>query len=468
VISALGRLRNRVSRGTGTIAKSSVSAPALALLILAITLVPTGVWRHPENDAQYYGFDQHLLYVAPSGPADDADARVVVRQDTMQVTVRTNSEAVIHLTTTYFPRLRVEFGVVLLDTSADVVPFQIAVWSPTARSGLVVKFGPPPDHVISAELVEGGGGSTIHEGTRVFEIPELGHYLPGHNYDVKIELDRLSGRLTVQVTGDEDSSDDDAQMSWKGSLDRSEAPGLFRSAYPSVTAWVASGGTETTALLRGLSVSVPHQSRHVERVADPRATLTVVVLLAFSALLVLSVAAGHLRTGSAIREPARFIRRVGRNLKSIRVRGGLNLPLAGGAILLAYLLGSVFAARAASGFDMNAQRVWAYVAANYGLADLYYLPGLTPNVSPAAGYAQAPSIFPYQTNDPNQIAGLNKINMPPNTLQRVVAFCVRRIRRARTAARRTNGIFASFTNISGGSPGSPPNNRCTIPIAALR
>src|SRR5438093_1311236 len=41
--------------------------PALAAIILGLTVIPGEVWHAPANDAFYRGFDPNLIYVSASG-----------------------------------------------------------------------------------------------------------------------------------------------------------------------------------------------------------------------------------------------------------------------------------------------------------------------------------------------------------------------------------------------------------------
>jgi hypothetical protein len=45
------------------------AAVLVALLMLALMLVPASVWHSPENDAVYRGFDRNLIYVDEGGYA---------------------------------------------------------------------------------------------------------------------------------------------------------------------------------------------------------------------------------------------------------------------------------------------------------------------------------------------------------------------------------------------------------------
>ncbi|TME44439.1 MAG: hypothetical protein E6I60_16755 [Chloroflexi bacterium] len=69
--------------------------PALALVMLAITVVPAEVWRAPGNDEIYDGFDPNLVYASPGG-----SGHVRVARDVIDVTAPSSSRPSVNLATT--------------------------------------------------------------------------------------------------------------------------------------------------------------------------------------------------------------------------------------------------------------------------------------------------------------------------------------------------------------------------------
>src|SRR5438067_3203760 len=83
--------------------------PALALLMVALTLTPASVWRSPVNDAEYHGFDSNLIYVDRGG-----SGTVTVSHDSIDIAASPGSNPTVNLATSLMPELNASADVAIL------------------------------------------------------------------------------------------------------------------------------------------------------------------------------------------------------------------------------------------------------------------------------------------------------------------------------------------------------------------
>src|ERR1700737_4577250 len=127
---------------------------ALALMMLALTLIPAEVWKAPKTDATYTGFDPNLVSVTGSAPGS-----VQVSASSIDLTAAPNSQPTVNLATTQLQKFNASVDVVIASNTGSAPPFRIGVWSPWTLSGQFVLFGAAPGNVIRAEtLTDGTGG----------------------------------------------------------------------------------------------------------------------------------------------------------------------------------------------------------------------------------------------------------------------------------------------------------------------
>src|SRR4030042_1299300 len=107
---------------------------AVALLMLALMLVPASVWHSPENDAVYRGFDPSLIYVDERGFAL-ADGDVDISSESLRFTALPNSRPTVHLATSPFELLQAAMDVRILESEHGGTPLRVGIWSPRAGSG---------------------------------------------------------------------------------------------------------------------------------------------------------------------------------------------------------------------------------------------------------------------------------------------------------------------------------------------
>lgn len=336
--------------------------PALALAMLAITAVPAQVWRAPVNDAVYTGFDPNLAFTAEAG---SGTARV------SRAEVDMTAPASVNLATTLLPKLSSSFDVVVENAGDATQPARVGFWSPWTETGQFILFGPAPGHLITAEtIVKGKNGPTLLSGD-VTTLHELGSYRLGLPYKVAVVLDKTLGTITYRVTGPDVTN-----------AVASVPTSVFGNVQVSLNASAAPDGGSSHVVLRNFSLTLPHQRIWATKADDPLQT-TILVILALAGLVLLALAAAGRRPHwRSVRMPA-----IQRGPVLYAMAGAVAFYLAGNALL--FVLGG-------QPFDMGDEKLYAYVARTYGLAQLYYLPNIVSMTWVWGGIPYIESAFPYE------------------------------------------------------------------------
>jgi hypothetical protein len=175
------------------------AAVLVALAMLALMLVPASLWHSPENDVVYRGFDRNLIYADERGYAL-VDGDIDISPESLEFTALPNSRPTVHLATTPFELLQVAMDVRVLESEPGGAPFRIGIWSPRANSGYLLEFGPPPDHLITAEAVVNGTAASSLVGGDVVKSEILGHYSPGQLYHLEMGLDKEEGTISSRLS----------------------------------------------------------------------------------------------------------------------------------------------------------------------------------------------------------------------------------------------------------------------------
>ena len=172
----------------------------LALLMLAVMLMPASVWHQPEDDASYQGFDANLLYISPQSYPLPEQGIIKVTEESLQLTALRDSQPSVQLLTTPFKELAVSLDVRILESTEGTEPLKIGVWSPRATNGFFVEFGPPPINQIQSKIiVDGGAAQTLVEGT-VLRAENLATYSTGQSYHLEFQLDKNAGVITSHLS----------------------------------------------------------------------------------------------------------------------------------------------------------------------------------------------------------------------------------------------------------------------------
>jgi hypothetical protein len=340
--------------------------PVLALLMLGLMFVPAGVWHAPAVDASYRGFDPTLVYTSGGGS-------VVVSRTAISLDARATSTPGALLATTPMQKLNASVDVTVEQDQNATTPFQLGMWAPLTQAGFFVVFG--NDGSIAAETeLNGSSGVSMRVG-EVIARTVLGTYVVGKPYRVEFALDKSAGSLTTRV-----SSDGSAPVA--ATVTSRQFPRLFQDVAVSLSASSDAAQGSSRVVIRNFTVDLPHQRLWASKIADSRAqALLIALALAGAALLALAI-----------------VRRVRSGFGSIRLPsvGPRAIALVGGAVIV-YLLGNALLfPLGGHPFDMRAEELYAYVAQNYGMSQLYFLPNVVSVPKLWEGVPIEEFAFPYQ------------------------------------------------------------------------
>ena len=352
--------------------------PAVALLMVALTLTPAGVWKAPVNDAVYQGFDPNLIY------ADDGGGGSVrLSRASIDIEAPAGTEPSTILATSLLSRMTASLSVTVVN-SASKEALRIGYWSPWTNTGYFVLFGPSP-----ANLIESGTMSTVGAGPRPLDGPvvnrtSLGHYRVGSAYKVRLVLDKVAGTITTTITGPDGTTG-------SGSLRSQQSPEIFSNVQVSLVTAVVAGESTSHVVLSDYGLTLPHQRLWASKVEDP-VERAVLVALALAGLLLVAI-----RIFIAVRGHSSSERPPTAGWRGLISAKAWLLALVAAAVVV-YLAGNALLFRLGGHpFDMGAEKLYAYVARAYGPAQLYYLPN---TVSLARIFNGVPSVetaFPYDT-----------------------------------------------------------------------
>src|SRR5713101_3090372 len=150
------------------------AVPAVAALMLGLTVAPAEIWNHPAIDAVYKGFDPNLVY------ANGGGSKVVrVSTDAIDITATPNSQPRVNLATTSLKTLNASLDLLVIENKGASEPFRIGVLSPWTRLGYLLAF--EPQNRLTAETIEHGTGAALIHGD-VHPLATLGTYTPGITY----------------------------------------------------------------------------------------------------------------------------------------------------------------------------------------------------------------------------------------------------------------------------------------------
>lgn len=372
---------------------------AFALLIagaiVALTLTPSSVWRHPTNDATYRGFDPNLMFVSLKGPAPNS-GDVTVGPNTLTITAKPDSHPTVHLLTTPLT-YSASFDAQVTSESPASTPLRIEVWSPATLAGYVLLFDANGDVIREQTVAHAKPSQDLVGGTAGNERV-LGSYAVGTQYHVTLNVDQSGHSLRVQILGA--SSPEVSSV-----VTAAEAPDLFAAFRPTLTLSSSAMDGTSQAVIRNFLVMLPSQPSNTAeatvKVVDPLArTLSMSLWVAALAISVL-VGAGWLvatRKWWSSASPLAF--RKGALFAIVIGLGGVlylvaNMPLFG----LATPHSDVFGAK-----------VWSYVALNKGVTELYYRTLLVPAAVPWLGVPLHEAGFPYGMTKAYYYFGVGWIN----------------------------------------------------------
>jgi hypothetical protein len=347
------------------------AVPALALLMLAVILLPAEIWRAPANDAIYHGFDSNLMY-----GSGGSTGRVDMSRTTVDISAPPVAQPTVNLATTLLPNFSTTVSVNVLENKASDQPFRLGVWSPWTGSGRFVVFGPAPDNAISIETLDHGGASVTLINGQVVESTVVGHYRLGSPYQVAFVVNRSGGRIVTTVAG-EDGTRGEVTM------DSRQSPELFGNVQMSLTGSAMAGQGTSHVILQNFSITLPHQRWWAAKVDDSaeRVIVDALALLGLVALGLTWISRDRLK-----RSPGRVSHLTLSTRAAALTVGAVAAYFAGNALL--FPLGG-------HPFDFRLEEMYAYVARNYGFDQLYYLPNAVSLARFWGGIPYIEASFPY-------------------------------------------------------------------------
>ncbi|HET6311083.1 MAG TPA: hypothetical protein VFH00_08800 [Candidatus Nitrosotalea sp.] len=364
----------------------SGAAVVLAVAILGLMAIPATVWRHPSIDATYRGFDANLMPTYATGPGV-SEGRIVVTSTTLAILALPGSHPTVHLVTTPLS-FGAAFDAMVVSAPAHTTPLRIGLWSPSQHTGYFLVFDHDSGDVIRAQIIEGGQAKQDLVGGTAVTDQVLAPFTNGKPYQVEIKVARDQRTIATRITSQGAVLADTV-------IRPTDAPDVFNAFRPtlSVSAW--SDGGASQAVLSGLVLTLPSQTagsaEETIKIDDPLAHALVEALLAVAVALCLIV---------GIRRVAPLLARARPNsLGQVAMRRARSRAPVVGIVVLAgafYLLANLPLFGVASPhFDIVAAKVWSYVAAKDGLADLYYRTVLVTASDPWQGIPIHEATFPY-------------------------------------------------------------------------
>lgn len=359
-----------MGRNTGVSLRSATqllwAVPALAMLMLVITLIPADLWRAPANDAVYSGFDPNIIFTSAGGLG-------VVRasQDAIDMTAAQSSNPSANLATTLRRNLNASIDVTVYQTDQAVEPFRIGFWSPWTTSGFFIAFGPGPLNAVTADtIVNGAPGPTLIGGD-IVDSTVLGHYQLGKSYRVAFSADRAGENISAAVAGD--------GVNAQASLNSAKSPAIFTNVQLSLTASASSLEGTSHVALTNYTLTLPHEPSWASSVHDAVASGLVIAL---TLLGILAVAVTAIKRRRIFSGPI--------------ARTRIRLPWLVFVAVGLYLVGNVLLfPLGAHPFDFGDEKLYAYVARAYGPSQLFFLPDVTSLASIWGGVPYVEAAFPY-------------------------------------------------------------------------
>lgn len=340
----------------------------LAAAILAITLIPVTVWRAPQVDATYHGFDPNLVFQDARGPGT-ADGRITLSRDRLDLVASPGSEPSLTVITTPLHRVDVAARITVLRADPGGVPLRFGLLSARGGAGAFLVFAADRTPHLRLDLVRFAGIRQTLVGGRTESI-DLGPYVVGQNYPVLVSFDKDQGRLMLAV-GDRQQI-----------ISVNRLPDLVHSVRVSLNISAGPSSAASEARVEGYTLTLPHGRLLASKVSDPRATIAMAVLLA-TGLLILAILLGLALRRNLVRWP-----RPSRP-RGILIVGSLALAIAGAGNVLLFSLGS-------HPFDMLGAKVWSYTSVQYGPDQLYYVPATTTLAKMWQGAPYQEASFPYE------------------------------------------------------------------------
>src|ERR1700694_3707699 len=192
------------------------SALVVALLMLTLMLVPVDVWRPPQNDLIYNGFEPNLIATNPAGFPLPGRGAINVPPQAVELSAQPNSAPSFHLLTGRLSAFQARMDLLVVEAPSGTVPLRIGVWSPRSKAGYFLTFGSGPNNLVTTQILANGGAAQTLVGGEVVRQETLGSYSPEQPYHLDIALDKKSGVLETRLSGREAPPSNHPMLAIKG------------------------------------------------------------------------------------------------------------------------------------------------------------------------------------------------------------------------------------------------------------
>ena len=337
--------------------------------------VPAEAWGAPTYDAIYHGFDTNFISTDRGG-----DGNVRVSAQSIEMVGAADSHPSVTLATTELAKFNVSLDANVVTANEASQPFRFGVWSPWTKSGRFIVFGPSPANLLTADTITNGDPRAMLLGGTIADSRPLGQYRPGETYRLTVAVDRLGGSIRMAV-GSSNGTTVQSVVTNQPSIES-----LLGNVQLAITASSTMGAGTAETMLTNYTLMLPHQRAWASKIDDP---LAYGILIA---LVILGLAALTMNLSRSLFVPGRALKATAELARAITSRR----PIVLGVAVLVYLMGNALLfPLGGHPFDLGGEKLWAYVAKQYGTGQLYFAPSLVSLAWIWQGTPLIESAFPY-------------------------------------------------------------------------
>ncbi|MEX1195975.1 MAG: hypothetical protein WD904_12290 [Dehalococcoidia bacterium] len=317
------------------------------------------------REGETIGRDTIAVGLAPVEPGIDVD------RSELRLAAGAGAEPEVHLITTPLS-FQAGFSATIEEHTAGATPLRLKMWNPRNTSSLALVFD--GDGQVYASFDEGRG--------RVAQRQPMLAYETGKSYDIAMVWER-DERASISITGGSETA--------VFEISAAEAPALFDAYRPSLTVGASAHAGASVVSLTDYHFELPHERFTTLRIDDSVVPPLIGALTALGAvLLLLSLTPGKV-VGGTRSAVGRWARSVRENAREHPVGS-----TAVAAVLVLYVaLVTMLSTLGSHPFDMGSQATWSYVAAEYGVTDLYYVSQTATLADVWNGVPYHEAVFPY-------------------------------------------------------------------------
>jgi|GEM_PF-874661 len=300
-------------------------------------------------------------------------AQVAIENDMLALEALAGREPAVHLITTPLS-FRASFIARVIQQAGSSVPVRIELWNPRNFSSFSIIFS--PERQIEVILSENRGQLTRHY--------DFGEYQLDKPYEITFEWQR-GKEASIILAGS--AGERTALLRAEDSL------ALFDAYRPSLTALASGGDSGSSATLTDYHLTLlPERFTTVKADDGKIAPIMMLVVAAGMATFAIPFVSRHRRP--SLRDKwASFLRGLREQWPPTLAGWRLGLIVLGALAFLA--INAALFGLGSHPFDMGSQKIWTYIAVEYGIPDLYYLAQTAPLAEVWNGTPYHEAVFPY-------------------------------------------------------------------------